>query len=204
MGRTSDARERLIEAAFRLWFTRSYADVGVNEICAEAGVRKGSFYHFFASKADLAIAVIDDVWQRFRTEVAGRFLENESLPPLQRLEALIEHDYRFAVASKAETGHVWGCPIGNLAVELSTQDDDVRERLNEFFGLWAGEFTRLLDEAVAAGDLPPHDTRAAGVSLLAYVQGMTVLAKTGNDPELIRTIGPMILALAHSPVEVTA
>jgi TetR/AcrR family transcriptional repressor of nem operon len=180
MGRTSDARERLIDAAFRLWFTRSFADVGVNEICEEAGVRKGSFYHFFPSKTDLALAVIDDIWGRYR----------------------IERNYQFAVANKADTGHVWGCPIGNLAVELSTQDESVRARLNEFFGQWAGEFAGLLDEAVAVGDLPPHDTRAAGLSLLAYVQGMTVLAKTGNDPDLIRTIGPTIVAVASTPAEV--
>ena len=63
MGRTSDARERLIEAAGDLWHRRSYTDVGVGEICAEAGVQKGSFYHFFPSKQDLALAVIDDRWE---------------------------------------------------------------------------------------------------------------------------------------------
>ena len=43
---------------------------------------------------------------------------------------------------------------------------------------------------MAAGDLPPHDTYAAGLTLLAFVHGMTVLAKAGNDPDLIRAIGP--------------
>ena len=66
MGRTSNARERLIESASELWHSRSYADVGVNEICEHAGVRKGSFYHFFASKQDLALAVIDSFWSRAR------------------------------------------------------------------------------------------------------------------------------------------
>ena len=63
MGRHSDARERLIEAAGELWHTRSYADVGVSEICDHAGVQKGSFYHFFSSKRDLALAVIDERWR---------------------------------------------------------------------------------------------------------------------------------------------
>lgn len=204
MGRTSDARERLVEAAFRLWYSRSYADVGVNEICEAAGVRKGSFYHFFPSKTDLAVAVVDEIWRRFREEVAIPFLEDPAVPPLERLERLLEHDYRFALASKDETGHVWGCPIGNLAVELSTQDDELRGRLAEFFDRWAEEFAHLLDDAVAAGDLPPHDTRAAGLALLAFVQGLAVLAKAGNDPELIRTIGPTIRAVAGAPVAVQA
>ena len=202
MGRSSDARKRIIDSAFVLWFGRSYSDVGVSEICAEAGVQKGSFYHFFPSKADLAVAVVDEVERRFRTEIVAPFLNDPDVAPLERLEKLIEHHYAFAVATKAETGHVYGCPIGNLATELSTQDEALRERLNVFFADWAEAFSRLLDEAVACGDLPPHDTHSAGLSLLAYVQGMTVLVKTSNDPDLIRTIGPVIVAIASAPAAV--
>ena len=63
MGRNVDTQERLVEAAAGLWHARSYADVGVNEICEVADVRKGSFYHFFASKQELAVAVIDRHWR---------------------------------------------------------------------------------------------------------------------------------------------
>ncbi len=204
MGRTSDARSRLIESALTLWFRRSYADVGVNEICEHSGVRKGSFYHFFPSKSDLGVAVIDEVERRFRTEIVAAYLGDPGVPPLERLERLVEHNYAMAVANKEEAGHVFGCPIGNLATEMATQDDAIRERLNDFFADWAAAFTALLDEAVARGDLPPHETRTAGLSLLAYVQGVTVLAKTRNDPDLFRTIGPTIVAIANAPVAVVA
>ena len=204
MGRSSNARERIIESAFSLWFRRSYADVGVSEICADAGVQKGSFYHFFPSKTDLALAVVDEVERRFRSEVVGTLLDDPGVPPLERLERVIERDYAFAVANKEDTGHVWGCPAGNLAIEMSTQDEVLRERLNVFFADWASAFSHLLDEAVARGDLPPHDTHAAGLALLAYVQGVNVLVKAGNNPELLRTIGPMILAIAGAPAKVAA
>ena len=58
MGRTSDARERLIESARELIYARGYNSVGVEEICQHAGVNKGSFYHFYASKRDLVLDVI--------------------------------------------------------------------------------------------------------------------------------------------------
>ena len=89
MGRTSDARERLIGAAGDLWHRRSYTDVGVSEICETAGVQKGSFYHFFPSKQDLALAVIDDRWQELG---AGRLqaLMTSDLAPLERLRQFIE------------------------------------------------------------------------------------------------------------------
>ncbi len=203
MGRSSTARERIIESAFSLWFQRSYADVGVSEICADAGVQKGSFYHFFPSKTDLAVAVVDAFEQRFRAEIVRGFLEDPEVPPLERFERLIEHHYAVAVANKSETGHIWGCPIGNLAIEMSTQEEALRERVNAFFARWAQAFTDLLNDAVLRGDLPPHDTHAAGLALLAYVQGVSVLVKAGNDPELIRTIGPTIVAIATAPVAVS-
>jgi TetR/AcrR family transcriptional repressor of nem operon len=204
MGRTSTARERIIESAFSLWFRRSYADVGVSEICADAGVQKGSFYHYFPSKTDLAVAVVDEVELRYRSEILGGLLEDPDVPPLERLEKLVEHHYALAVNNKNETGHVWGCPIGNLAIEMSTQEEVLRERLNAFFARWAEGFAHLLDEAVVRGDLPPHDTDSAGLALLAYVQGVTLLVKTGNDPDLIRTIGPTIVAIANAPAAVRA
>ncbi|HTO08336.1 MAG TPA: helix-turn-helix domain-containing protein, partial [Myxococcota bacterium] len=66
MGRTSDARERLIDEASRLFHARSYESVGVQELCDAAEVNKGSFYHFFPSKEDLAAAVIDAQWEATR------------------------------------------------------------------------------------------------------------------------------------------
>ncbi|MEW8500635.1 MAG: helix-turn-helix domain-containing protein, partial [Candidatus Thiodiazotropha taylori] len=55
-----DTKERILATARELFHGRSYADVGIKEICSMANVQKGSFYHFFQSKQDLAMAVIDD------------------------------------------------------------------------------------------------------------------------------------------------
>jgi TetR/AcrR family transcriptional repressor of nem operon len=65
MGRPSDAKQRLIEAARNVIFTHSYEGVSVDELCAAAGVNKSSFYHFFSSKQDLVLAAIESQWQWF-------------------------------------------------------------------------------------------------------------------------------------------
>src|SRR5262249_2566506 len=56
MGRVSDARQRLMDAVCELIWAGSYGSTTIDQICEKAGVKKGSFYHFFDSKADLAVA----------------------------------------------------------------------------------------------------------------------------------------------------
>ena len=63
MGRTSDANERLMDAALDLIWEESYGSVTIDDICKRADVKKGSFYYFFSSKSDLAIAALERMWQ---------------------------------------------------------------------------------------------------------------------------------------------
>jgi TetR/AcrR family transcriptional repressor of nem operon len=193
MGRTSDARRRLIDAAGDLWHRRSYADVGVGEICAEAGVQKGSFYHFFPSKQDLALAVIDDRWEGGDRERINALMTCE-LPPLDRLRALLEYGLQEQYDLKAATG-ACGCSFGNLAVEMSGVDPVLRERLEELFTDWASLLRIALDDAVAAGDIAPIDTAQAARAVLTYIEGLSVMVRAAHDPEPIADLVPLAFRL---------
>jgi TetR/AcrR family transcriptional regulator, transcriptional repressor for nem operon len=200
MGRTSDARERLMRAAGELWHTRSYADVGVSEICDCAGVQKGSFYHFFPSKRDLALAVIDETWKRVGEGRAAAVLTG-SLPPLERIVRYLEAGLEEQVRLKAETGAVPGCQFGNLLVETGNVDPVLRERLERLFADWTALMRRALDDAVAAGDLPAVDTDQAARALLAYVEGLAVLVKATDDPRDLADLIPLAIRLAGGDPE---
>jgi TetR/AcrR family transcriptional repressor of nem operon len=191
----------LIESASELWHSRSYADVGVNEICEHAGARKGSFYHFFASKQDLGLAVIDCFWSRAKARLLEPTLD--SAQPLERFLRLVDGEYEVQRSLKDSSGTMFGCPFGNLAVEMSTQDEALRQRLTELFYELAGYFERILDDAVAAGEIPAQDTRATAIAIEAYIEGMLLFAKTANDPELIKQLAPGILRLAGATPQLT-
>ena len=195
MGRTSDARERLISSAAELWHARSYAGVGVSEICEAAGVQKGSFYHFFGSKRNLALAVIDDFWGRY----SAQFLSRSSRPggpPLERITDLVARQIALLAPMQEREGCLRGCPFGGLAMEMSTQDEVLRQRLDRVFDDWAGFFETALAEAVAAKDIPPVDVRKVARAMQAYLQGVFLLAKTKNDIAVIRDLGPQVVLLA--------
>src|SRR5437867_12427359 len=108
MGRVSDAKERLMEAVSELIWTGSYGNTTIDQICDKAGVKKGSFYYFFDSKADLAVAAIDADWPRMRGELDSIF--SPTIPPLERLRKYCEFSQRFQAEIKQKFGCVLGCP----------------------------------------------------------------------------------------------
>jgi len=89
MGRTSDAKERLMDAALDLIWEESYGGVTIDDICKRANVKKGSFYYFFDSKADLAEVAIEEAWQKKRPELDSIF--SSTIPPLERLQKVFSH-----------------------------------------------------------------------------------------------------------------
>jgi TetR/AcrR family transcriptional repressor of nem operon len=195
MARRNETRERLVEAAAGLWHARSYADVGVSEICDHAGVQKGSFYHFFPSKRDLALAVIDERWRRSGVGEMAPVLTGP-LPPLERLTLFLERGLEEQLRLKKSTGATVGCSFGNMVVELGTVDDVLRERLAELFDEWAALIQTALDDAVAAGDLPEIDTSQAARAVLAFIEGLGVLIKAKDDPMAAADLLPLALRLA--------
>jgi TetR/AcrR family transcriptional regulator, transcriptional repressor for nem operon len=194
MNAEPDTRSRILAVAREMFHGRSYADVGIQEICEGARVQKGSFYHFFPSKQELAMAVIDDMADDWAHGfVAEAFDQN--LPPLERLDYMIDAAYYWQKAAKDIEGRMPGCLFGNLALEMSTRDDVMRAKLNAVFEKAKDKFRVTLDEAVAAGTMAPMNTECTATAMLAYLEGIILLAKSRNDPDVILRLGPAIKTL---------
>ena len=191
MSSQTDTRTRILHSARELIYTRSYADVGVAEICKQAGVQKGSFYHFFPSKQDLVLAILDEVFAELDTELFNRAF-HAGLPPLERLRQLPLLVAAYQDAMKAGSGHMPGCPFGNLALEMSTRDEAIRSKADSMFCNMEAYFRQALEEARDAGEIGVVDIEATAQAMLGYLEGIMLLAKTRNEPELIRRLGPAL------------
>jgi len=186
----SHPRERLISAAITLFYSKSYISVGVQEICSAADVQKGSFYHFFPSKGDLALAALDEM-QRQLIEFVFEPAYRETVPPLARVRRQFDRAYRVQHGEHGRSGRTKGSYLGNLSSELSTQDDVIRDRIATLFDELAGWVERALIEAIERGDLPADtDAQETALAILAYFEGVLLLAKAKNDPGLIRRLAP--------------
>ncbi len=184
MGRTSDAKDRLITAAMELIYARGYTAVGVQEICDQAGVNKGSFYHFFPSKQALVLAVIEAHTQQMQQGWGAVMSARCSLHT--RMQTLFEAAYEAHRTCTDDGGQMLGCPLGNLALELSARDSCIRQKLSEAFATCTHMIEHLLQEAMTQGDLPSIDVSTTAQTIMAYFQGVVLLAKTRNDPTLVK------------------
>ena len=186
MGRTSDAKEKLIEVGSRLIHTRGYNAVGVQEICAEAGVNKGSFYHFFPSKKELVLAILERHEQSMAARLKAVFSQNLAI--LQKFEKFFEQIFAMACRVQESGGVLPGCPIGNLALELTTSDHEIQTRIAECFRRMESFFADQIREGRERGECRVADADGAARAMVAYFQGMTLLAKANNSPEVFRDI----------------
>lgn len=194
MGRTSTARERLLDATGELMTSRGYGALGVAEICARAEVKKGSFYYFFESKQALTVEVVNAYWHAERARWTAALTGDA--PALDRLRTVLAGPAALQRSAKEASGSVVGCLLGNLALELSTQEPDVRARLDEIFDEQTALIAGVLAEAAAEGAIPADRTGTGPArAVVAQLEGLVLLAKLKNDPAVLDGLWPQVRML---------
>lgn len=194
MGRTSDANERLMDAALDLIWEESYGAVTIDDICKRADVKKGSFYYFFDSKAELAVAALERMWaQTWKPNMDQAF--SPSLDPLARLAGYLDAIYKKQVAIKQEHGKVLGCPIVSVGSETSTHEVDVNGKIREILNRKRRYYESAIRDAVAEGVVEPCDPAEKASSLAGLIEGTVCQCRIMNDPEVARSLPEMGLRL---------
>jgi TetR/AcrR family transcriptional repressor of nem operon len=184
MGRVSDAKERLMEAVRELIWTGSFGSTTIDQICERAGVKKGSFYYFFDSKADLAVAALDEESQRRRPDLDAIF--SPTVPPLERLKKYCEYGLQFQTEMCKKYGCVLGCPLFSLGAEVSTQEDKLQKKIQEMLDQKRRYLETAIRDAHAAGLIDAPDAAAKARALFAYYQGTVTAARIENCLDVLR------------------
>jgi AcrR family transcriptional regulator len=141
-----DTKNRILGVAFRLFHEQGYNATSVSTILREAEVNSGSLYHYFPSKEALLTGVLEFALRELHPRVMAHV---EAVPdPIERIFALLAW-YREGMQHMSCR---MGCPIGNLALEVSDDLPDARRLIDQNFSNWTCFIKRWLDEA--GGRLP--------------------------------------------------
>lgn len=175
-------RQRLIDAARGLILQRGFSAAGVEQICADAGVTKGAFFHHFPSKEALGQAALAS-WAAFGMALYAQAKSGPRRHPLDHLHAFFD----IMVGFVDEAPGPVTCVVGIMSQELALANPELRESCSRYLGDWT-DFARELLEEAKSEQPPAIDFDAEDVSwyLNSLWQGSMLVAKTRQDPDIIR------------------
>jgi TetR/AcrR family transcriptional repressor of nem operon len=171
----TESRDRIIDAAMDLFAYHGYGPTGLSGIARRAEVQQGLLYHFFPTKEELLAAVLERRKVLLWPEVLQPIWDSAD-DPIERVFKLLDQ-YR-QMLQITEFSH--GCPIGNLAIELTESHPNSRRLLAENFTNWLHAIELCFHEA--SRRLPEHaDARRLAIFVLTTMEGAVMLARTFRD-----------------------
>ncbi len=176
-------RDNVIAGALNLFRVQGYHNTSMSDISGACGLLKGSVYHYFPGKRELAVAALDRVIEDGRARL---FIpaNDDGKSPKERLEALAEAVEGYFI------GREGGCLMGNLALEIGPQEPAFRERIRTYFNEWAEALTGLLEDRYGT-----MRARELAEDAIARVQGAIMMMGLNDDPSILRRTGRDIVAL---------
>lgn len=187
MARVTDTRERLIQATIDLIHEENLASTSVDAICERSGVKKGSFYHFFKSKADLVVAAFEDYFENLRPQYDRIF--SASIPPVERLRGYFEFIAKASRERRERLGRVAGCLFTNVGCSCSQEDDLIRAKAQEILARKAKYFDTAIRDGQQDGSIPIREPKVTSEILFEYIEGVIATARIKNDLGPVENMG---------------
>jgi len=171
---TQNTKTLLLEPAGRLMAIRGYHNTSLDDVLQESRVGKGNFYHYFKSKEELGYAILEKIVQGFVERTLGPSFQDERLSPVEQINQFLDR----VLDNQRQRNCVGGCPMGNLASELSDVHEGFRQRLAQVFALWRETLERALERGQADGSLR-RDFEPAPLAqfLVAGLEGAILMTK---------------------------
>jgi TetR/AcrR family transcriptional repressor of nem operon len=175
-----ETKRRLLEAGLMMLLERGYHGLGVQDLLDRTGVPKGSFYHHFESKEDLALQAVD-LYAALAHAQLEASLSAAERPPLERVRDFFDQIRKMYAAE----GYL-GCFLGALGQELSGMNDVFRRRIEACFASLASGLAECLEDARQAGDIAPDtDVQQLATVLIQAWEGAALRSR------LVRSAVPL-------------
>jgi len=177
-------RERILKAAFDEIHTHGFQGMRVEQILSSTGLTKGALYHHFSGKRALGYAVVEEIIQKFNVSTWREPLVASS-DPIATLQQIL---------NSSCTGHsdeeiMRGCPLNNLAQEMSGLDEGFHERLQQIYMKWSETIASALaagqKDGIVRADI---DTVNVAMFIVSSIQGMLGAAKCMQSSDTLQRL----------------
>jgi AcrR family transcriptional regulator len=175
-------RGKILQAAFDEFYKNGFQGGSLNRIVDDAGTTKGALFHHFKGKKHLGHAVVREV-------IHPQFMQHWSDPLAHSTDPITDLKRIFRQCAKREIaggGLVHGCPLNNLAQEMSPLDEKFRQSLEKIYVAWRETMAAAFDRGIKAGkvrkDVSP---RKVAAFIVAAQAGMAGTAKNAQDEALL-------------------
>ena len=171
-------RDQILDVAGKLIHLRGYHATSLDDVLKESGVGKGNFYYYFKSKEDLGYAILDRMLQAFVERTLEPAFADAVADPVVQIKEFLDR----VLDNQRQRSCIGGCPIGNLASELSDVHEGFRQRLAGMFLQWRVTLAEVLARGRESGRLRSGlDPASAAEFLVAALEGAILLTKVTRD-----------------------
>jgi TetR/AcrR family transcriptional repressor of nem operon len=179
-------RRKILEAAFDEFYKNGFQGGSINRIVDQAGTTKGALFHHFEDKNDLGYAVVEEI---IFSEIKERWLDPlaDSIDPIATVRKAMR---QFAKEEGANGRLLQGCPLNNLAQEMSPLDEGFRRRLEKLYSAWREGLESALARGIKAGTVRKGiSPRKVAALVVAALEGIIGTAKNAQSMELLELAG---------------
>ncbi len=170
-------REKLLQVAFDEIYHNGYYATSIDKILKKAKMNKGSMYHYFKSKKELALAVINEKISEYIENKYGKLLKKDG-NYIDEMMILLKDRENF--------DFVAGCKLNNLVQELSPKDEDFKKALEKIYFRFEQIIEEVLNEAIDNREIKHHDSKKLAMFIVASIEGCLGTAKKSHDGQFFK------------------
>lgn len=180
MNMKENTRQKLIDITYEEVYSKGYQGCSLAEILKKAEVHKGSMYHYFKNKKEMALIAIKEKMGNRLFERYGTILDQEK----ELVDTMIAS---FKDTSTRDFKR--GCPIANIVQEMSNIDEDFKQTMNDIYTNFRNSIQQVLDKAVELKEIKECDTKKLALYISAVLEGAILATKaTGKESDYLDTI----------------
>ena len=180
-GRGEETRQKLLESAFDEIHKVGFQAASLSKILKDTGITKGALYHHFSNKLELGYAVVDEIILAFFQQVWINPLK-ETDDPITTVQHILATTGEKMTLEDARLG----CPVNNLAQDMSPVDEGFRQRTETIYNTWRDEFETVIERGKKAGNVSDKaDARRMAILFVATLEGCIGLAKSTQSLEML-------------------